>query len=205
MKTLNSAHTNFRRMPFGSYELTIEHSTVRGVSPEMLEWWFKNIGGNMRWQGEVYPRYIVWHPKDHIQWELAQPAPSGGAGVGAYFRIVEAFGADPRMKVDSTELVTKLDHTGIHLIRRIAGLEIFSLEHWFEAVPEGTRYTSRMQVGHESLLGKYLVNPLLHQFIFTAAMGQAWLKHNVEEVGNFERFLPELHQKETQKQVLQGV
>ena len=204
MKTLNSAHTSFHSLPFGSFELTIEHSTLRGVSPEMLEWWFKNIGGNMTWQGVEYPRYTVWHPTDHIKWELAQAAPTGGAGAGAYFRIVEAFGADPRMKVDSTELVTKLDHTGIHLVRRIAGLEIFSLEHWFEPVPGGTRYTSRMQVGPESWLGKYLVNPLLHRFIFNAAMGQAWLKHNVEEVGNFETFLPELYQKEAQNLVFQG-
>lgn len=203
MKTLNSAHTNFQRMPFGSFELTIEHSTVRGVSPEMLAWWFKNIGGTMIWHGAEYPRYTVWHPTDHIKWELAQAAPTGGAGAGAYFRIVEAFGADPNMKVDSTELVTKLDHTGIHLVRRIAGLEIFSLEHWFEPVPGGTRYTSRMQVGHESWLGKWVVNPLLHHFIFNAAMGHAWLQHNVEEVGNFEMFLPELYQKEAKTQVLQ--
>jgi len=32
--------------------------------------------------------------------------------------------------------------------------------------------------------------------IFSDLMGPAWLRHNVEEVGNFERFLPELYARE---------
>jgi hypothetical protein len=28
------------------------------------------------------------------------------------------------------------------------------------------------------------------------AMGRRWLLHNIEEVGNLERFLPELHESE---------
>ncbi|MCC3159027.1 hypothetical protein LJ737_17420 [Hymenobacter sp. 15J16-1T3B] len=193
LKSLHSARTTFRRLRYGSFELAIEHEVVRGVTPLMLEWWFRHIGEPMMWQGRQYPRYHVWHPVDHIHWALARPDARGGAGVGSRFRIVEAFGGDPRMLVDSTEEVVKLDQTGIRLVRRVLGLEVFSLEHWFEPAAGGTRYTSRMQVGHESPAGRYLLNPVLQRWRFSARMGYAWLRHNVEEVGHFEQFLPLLY------------
>ncbi len=193
MKPLSSARTAFRRLPRGSFELTIEHDLIRNVTPRMLAWWFGHIDGTMHYQGREYPRYLVWHPTDHVHWALAQAAPGGGAGVGSHFRIVEAFGGNPRHWIDSTEQVTKLDATGIRLVRRALGTEVFSLEHWFEADAQGTRYRSRMQVGAESPLGQFLLNPLLQRRLFTADMGYAWLRHNVEEVGNFEFFLPELY------------
>jgi hypothetical protein len=34
---------------------------------------------------------------------------------------------------------------------------------------------------------------LIRGRLFTEAMGRAWLKHNVEEVGNLEFFLPALY------------
>jgi hypothetical protein len=199
MKPMRSARTAIRRLTHGSFELTIEHELVRGVTPEMLEWWFRHLGEAMIYQGQEYPRYLVWHPIDHIHWELAQPDAQGGAGVGSYFRIVEAFGGDMNKLIDSAEEVVKLDPTGIKLVRRVLGTEIFSLEHWFEPAEGGTRYRSRMQVGAESALGLYVFNPLLQRFAFTANMGYSWLKHNVEEVGNFEFFLPELYAAEACK------
>ncbi|GAB3493236.1 hypothetical protein GCM10027341_08300 [Spirosoma knui] len=197
MKPLSSAATAFRVLPYGSFELTIEHDLIKDVTPAMLVWWFTHIGGTMQYQGQTYPRYLVWHPLDHIRWELAKPAPGGGAGVGAQFRIVEAFGQNRNHLVDSTEDVITLDTEGITLVRRIAGLEVFRLAHRFIPTEGGTLYRSRMQVGHESRLGKWLINPFMQRFIFTKAMGYAWLKHNVEEVGNFEVFLPTLYNQQT--------
>ena len=69
--------------------LTIEHEIVRGVTPAMLDWWFRHIGGEMEVDGRRYSRYRVWHPLDHIDWQLV-----GGdrerVGIGSRFRIVEA-------------------------------------------------------------------------------------------------------------------
>ena len=31
----------------GHMIMTIEHETVRGVTPAMLDWWFRHIGGEM--------------------------------------------------------------------------------------------------------------------------------------------------------------
>ena len=175
--------------------LTIEHEIVRGVTPALLDWWFRHIGGDMELNGRTYARYRVWHPLDHIDWQLVAGEP-GAVGVGSRFRIVEAFDRNPAWYVDSIETVTRLDETGIRLERHLLGSEVFSLEHWFTPADGGTRYRSRMELGADTAFGRLLFNRLIRPIIFSDLMGPAWLKHNVEEVGNFEHFLPELHARE---------
>ena len=159
----------------------------------MLSWWFLHIDGVMTYQGHSYPRYLVWHPSDHILYQNSMLAPDGTAGVGSRRRIVEAFGRNAAYVVDSIEEVRKLDETGILLQKRIGGVEIFSLEHHFSSRPLGTRYTSRMIVGTTIPIASPIFNALVRPWLFSNDMGQAWLQHNVEEVGNFEYFLPNLY------------
>lgn len=193
MKPVMSARTTQAIRPSGQLELTIEHDTMRGVTPAMLRWWFENLGRDMSFKGQTYPRYLLWHPRDHIHWELAQPAPNGGAGQGAYFRIVEAFAANPAHYVDSTEYVEKLDDEGISLVKRIAGVEVFRLEHRFGPAPNGASYQSRMVVGVAHGAVRWPFNHLVRPRVFSDAMGTAWLTHNVEEVGMLENLLPPLY------------
>jgi hypothetical protein len=159
----------------------------------MLRWWFENLGKDMAFAGKNYPRYLLWHPRDHIHWELAKRSPGGGSGQGAYFRIVEAFAADPAFYVDSTEYVEKLDEEGISLVRRIAGTEVFRLEHRFGQTPRGASYRSCMVVGVESGPFRWPFNHMIRPRVFSDAMGTAWLTHNVEEVSMLEHILPRLY------------
>jgi hypothetical protein len=193
MKTLDTAQTRFEIDENNVFHLHIEHEIIQNVTPKMLLWWFQNIGGDMVFQGEKYPKYLVWHPKDHIHWALAKTALDGSVGVGSQFRIVEAFGRNLHFLVDSIEVVEKLDSTGIKLVKRILGVEVFSLQHDFIPVPNGTQYNSYMKVGVSKSLFGWVFNSIIRPFIFAKPMGEAWLKHNIEEVGNFEFFLPELY------------
>ena len=193
MKPVTSATTSQSVLPTGQLLLTIEHDTIRGVSPAMLRWWFENLGQTMTYQGTTYPRYLMWHPRDHIHWELVSRSPSGGTGQGAQFRIVEVFAANPDYYVDSTEYVEKLDDEGISLVRRMFGTEIFRLEHRFGTVHDGASYRSRMVFGAASGAFGRILNPVLRRAIFSREMGTAWLTHNVEEVGVFEHILPLLY------------
>lgn len=189
MKPLGSAVTTFLVNAHGQLELTIRHDVLRGVTPAMLVDWFENLGGSMAHDGVIYPRYLLWHPRDHIHWELAKRAPGGGTGQGAYFRIVEAFGANPDYYVDSIEWVEKLDEQGLSLVRRVAGLEVFRLEHRFVPVSGGTQYNSRMLVGASvPVLGPFF-NRFIRPHFLSNEAARAWLKHNVEEVGMFEHLL----------------
>jgi hypothetical protein len=193
MKSVATARTTQSILPTGQLELTIEHDTVRGVTPTMLRWWFENLGQTMNLQGKTYPRYLLWHPRDHIHWELAAKSPTGDTGQGARFRIVEAFAANPAYYVDSTEWVEKLSEEGIALVRRIAGIEVFRLEHKFGVTPPGASYRSRMIVGAAVGLARLPFNYLVRPRLFPDRMGTAWLTHNVEEVSMFESILPPLY------------
>jgi hypothetical protein len=192
-KTVASALTSQALLPNGQLELRIEHSTVRGVTPSMLRWWFENLGGEMALHGQAYPRYLLWHPKDHIHWELAKPSSNGGSGAGAFFRIVEAFDANPDHYVDSIEYVERLDESGISLVKRLAGVEVFRLEHSFSEAQGGTSYRSRMVIGATPRCLSYVVNRCLRPWVFSDAMATAWLTHNIEEVGMLEHILPGLY------------
>jgi DAPG hydrolase PhiG domain len=195
MKLLDSAETGVKTLDDGRLELNIRHDILKGVTPAMLGWWFRNIEGIMEHMGKTYPRYLIWHPIDHIHYEVERRAPDGTAGPGASFRIVEAFGGNPDFLVVGHADIPKNDDTGITLSVRKFAMEIMHLEHTFTPVPEGTLYLSKMYLGTKAVLARFLFNRWLRPRYFSDEMGRAWLKHNVEEVGNFEFFLPALYAK----------
>jgi hypothetical protein len=170
---------------------TIDHQPLAGITPAMLLWWFRHIGDTTRYGGREMSSYLAWHPLDHIHWALARPAPGGGAGEGARFRIVEAFGRREEFYVDTTETVEKLDTTGIRLVRRIMGVPVLQLEHTWSAGRDCTHYVSVLDVGARSRL-MTPVNRYLTTRAFPEPMLRAWLVHNIEEVGHLEHLLPEV-------------
>lgn len=192
MRGLETAQTTLQFRPGGVMELTIDHALLRGVTPGMLRWWFEHVHLDVRCAGQLWPLYRVWHPHDHIALHKPRLGRSGKVGEGAHFHIQEVFGRHEPYRVDSVEFVEKLDDSGIRLLKFVGGVQVFSLEHWFTPVPGGTRYESQMLVGASSPLLGRLVNGPLTRRVFPQEMGRAWLRHNIEEVGNFEFFLPGL-------------
>jgi hypothetical protein len=96
--------------------------------------------------------------------------------------------------VDVVDRVEKLDLTGIQLAQRPFGGAAYSyLEHRWRAVDGGTDYRSQLLVGASSWFGRAVFNRWARPRFFDEEMGWAWLRHNVEEVGNFENFLPALY------------
>lgn len=184
-----TAVSTVQELPRGRRRVTIDHQPLAGVTPAMLAWWFQHIGGNMPYGDRIVPNYLAWHPVDHIRWELARPAPGGGAGEGARFRIVEAFQGRPEFYVDTTEAVEKLDETGIRLVRRIAGVPVLQLSHTWSACTGHSHYVSVLELGaNAALLGP--ANRYLTRRRFPFEMTHAWLRHNIEEVGLLEHILP---------------
>ena len=192
-RTLDSARWSLTRLPDARLRMTIAHAPLRGITPAMLDWWFRNIGGTMNWRGTEVPRYHVWHPRDHIHWALSRPAPGGRVGIDAVFRIVEAFQADPRYRIDVQERVTELSPEGITLEGRVLGLRVTRLAHRFTALDEATQYDSVLEVGLDAPVLGRLMNRSVLRLRFPEQMGRAWILHNIEEVGQLENFLPALH------------
>lgn len=98
LRSVDTATVRFTKAPHHRRRVTIDHRMLPGVTPEMLLDWFTHIGGTMSYGGEIVPRYLAWHPLDHIHWDLASEAPGGGAGEGARFHIVEALAPDPNTR-----------------------------------------------------------------------------------------------------------
>lgn len=188
LRSVDTATVQYLEHPHGRRRITIDHRPLPGLTPAMLLDWFTHLGETMEYGGEVIDRYLAWHPIDHIHWELARPAPGGGAAVGAHFRMVEAFGGRPECKIDEIARVEKLDETGIRLVKRVAGIPVFALEHTWSAGADGVHYVTVMDLGARSPLLS-IVNKLVRRR-FPADKTRAWVKHNIEEVGQLEYLLP---------------
>jgi hypothetical protein len=171
--------------------MTIRHAPLRGITPEMLVWWFQNIEGTIEVDGREYPRYMIWHPFDHIAYDTTRHR-DGSVAPGVRFHIVEAFGRDPKLRVQTRDHVEVLDESGLRLSSRILGIEMFVLHHRFTREGNGTQYDSTMVFGAAGALGR-VMNPLLNRFLFNERHGHAWIKHNIEEVGLFEALLPRIY------------
>ncbi len=103
---------------------------------------------------------------------------------------MEAFGGRPEFRVDVVDRVEKLDETGIRLVQRLGGIVIFALEHTWSAGAAGAHYVSVMDVGARSALMAPVNRAVQRKF--PDEMLAAWVKHNVEEVGQLEYLLPTL-------------
>jgi hypothetical protein len=194
MKPLESAKVSEKKVD-GELECRIQHDVLKGVTPDMLVWWFENLHGDMQWKGKTIPMYHLWHPIDHIKVEVLKPAPTkNGMGAGATIRINEMFGDQ---LVHHVAEVVKLDKDGIELKFKLGPFTAGHLTHTFKAVPGGTQYNSCLRVGFEIPGLRSILNPIATRMAFPDESGLAWLKHNVEEVGNLQFFLPKLYKQRT--------
>lgn len=197
MKPLESAKTSLDVLDDGRMHLAIEHDVVHGVTPAMLVWWFRNIEGTIEIEGRTYPRYRVWHPLDHVGHRYVRDAATGRADPGSIFHIHEVLGRDPAFEVDVWTDVTRLDEGGFAHRPRVHGVSgLVRMDYTFERVAGGTRYRNSMTIGARLPRWMRGASAALRGLAFGEAQGRAWLRHNVEEVGNFEHFLPGLHAKE---------
>jgi len=195
MKPLSSARVEERALADGRKELYIEHDLLRGVSPAMLVWFWRNIEGDIEVNGRTYPRYLIFHPVDHIHFTVVRRLADGSVGVGSRFHIVEALGADMKNLIDVAMDLTKLDETGARIELHVLGGTALSIDGQFLPREAGTQFISTMTIGSSNWAGRSGFNRLMTEWLFPPERQQAWLKHSVEEIGNLEFFLPDLYRR----------
>ncbi|MDP1739985.1 MAG: hypothetical protein Q8R06_13485 [Polaromonas sp.] len=200
LKPMGSAQFGQDRLSDGRMRLWIRHEVVKGVTPRMLAWWFANLEGDVIVQGRPVNRYRVWHPYDHVHASYSRRLADGSIGPGAVIRLKEILGGDPRFVVNVETSIEKLDEEGyIHnpILHGISGLA--RMEYTFKAVPGGTLYENCLIVGARRGAARWL-QPLWQRFAFPDGKAQAWIRHNIEEVGMFENFLPQLYREQTDQE-----
>ncbi|MCG6147553.1 hypothetical protein EHQ96_08200 [Leptospira levettii] len=191
-KKMESAESGREILPDGRVKYWIRHDILKDVFPKMLVWWFQHLEGKMEYQGKVLERYHVWHPEDHVHVSYEKTNESGNIGPGAVLRIVEYLGRQKRYLVNVISPIEKLDETGfIHNPKLYGILPIARMEYQFQETKEGTFYENCLIVGWKGISFRFL-RPVFEFLFFDRKHGQYWIKHNIEEVGQFQNFLPEL-------------
>jgi hypothetical protein len=170
--------------------VTIEHAPLANVTAEMLVWWYGHVPGTMQYAGETYPRYLVWHPLDHVSYEVENNAPPVRAG--SKLHIVEALGRDLGSVLDIHVTVEEITDRSAIISRRIAGSSVVRLENEFESSNGATRYVTRMTLGDNTLPGRLLLNRVARTKALPPPKLERWIRHHIEEIGNLEHFLPTL-------------
>ncbi|WP_341704445.1 DAPG hydrolase family protein [Ferrovibrio sp.] len=197
LKPLGSADYGVERLPDGRLCYWIRHDILKGVTPRMLAWWFAHLEGDVEIGGRRVNRYRAWHPFDHVHASYAHRLPDGSVGPGAVIRLREYLGGNPGYAVNITTRIEKLDEEGfIHNpeLHGISGLA--RMEYRFTATATGTLYENSLLVGGQAGWRR-TITPLMQRFGFPRQRGLAWLRHNIEEVGLLENFLPALYRQET--------
>ena len=172
--------------------VTIRHAPLRGVTPEMLSWWYRHVPGDMAYAGSTYPRYLVWHPLDHIDYVVTARAQSGGVATGARLHITEALQRNMENLLDIHVEVTEMREGRAVIAKLILGTSLIQLTNEFTACPAGASYVTTMTIGDETALGKLVLNQIAHRKAFPPRRIEPWMRHHVEEIGNLENFLPDL-------------
>lgn len=173
--------------------VTIRHALLADVTPEMLSWWYGHVSGTMRYAGEIRPRYLVWHPLDHIAYDVTSPPTDGAVGPGSRLHIAEAPGRDLDQLIDIRVGVEQVDNQAAVISSRVLGTALVRLVNEFTSARGGTRYVTRMTIGDTTPAGKLVLNRLAHTRAFPPAKLSAWIQHHIEEIGNLENFLPDLY------------
>ena len=152
-------------------DLVVEHE-LHGVTPEMLDWWPDNIDTN--------ERYKLWHPEDHqsFEWEVS---PKVGH-VGAIQRIVENIGIPTMLRIrwedpSQSPIPIEYSHALVGSTLDNDDKPMTWMLHEYEKIENGTKLRTTFR------LPAKIPKPFI----------EALRKHNIEEIREFENFLPELY------------
>jgi hypothetical protein len=192
LRPVSSAEIEDRRLDDGRRQIVIRHQELSGVTPRMLDWWYGHVDGPMEYAGKNYPRYLVWHPLDHISYRVKRPQPDGSVGPGSRLRITEAFQRRSDRLLRINVEVRRRDMGAAVIGKSVFGFSILELVNSFTPTNAGTAYATMMTIGTSGWPGRLGLNALLTARILPGEMAMHWARHHVEEIGNLENFLPAL-------------
>ena len=209
LKPVSSVHWGQVKNKSGQLCVVLEHSLLRGVTSEMIAWWFKNFANLMvtlkdveGYEGKKVPAYLLWHPSDHVNAQFkGNLGENNSARAGAKIHIKETMQYKKygfKYPVDQELEIFYCENDGWGMGKRIPflGTMIF-LRISFKDVYEdgkiiGARYHYEVVAGtnKQHFIAKAINKKMVGGY--TAEFWEAWITHNTIEVGVFENFLPVL-------------
>lgn len=160
-------------------DLIVDHE-LKGITPEMLDWWWDHI--------DSMERYKLWHPKAHKSFEW-EKSPENGH-VGAVHCVIETIKFPTLLRIRwediaSIPIVPEYNHRLAASILDRNDKPVSWLLHEYEHIPDGTRLRTTFRLPEK--VPKFFVKALR--------------KHNIEEIGEFRNFLPKLYEENKDSKV----
>lgn len=193
----------------GVYHRRTEHAPIPGVTRRMAKWWLSpNIAilsplVNCMGKKIIY-WYKCWHPIDHI---AVIPFPGVNADnsklPGLFVRVWEHYRRAPNETVNEFELNMPMQVAdpafNVQIKLPIPGASpaiiLGAFNNYVEDTDKGLKVITEFLVGSNNPSIDFLVNLLSDRVIRNQFYGLAdqVVRHNIEEYGNFEQFLPDLY------------
>lgn len=209
LKPVSSSYFDIHKRENGQFCVVLNHALLRGVSTEMIHWWFRNftqLKVRLRsvpvYEDQHVPAYWLWHPIDHLSAELSgNLGPGKIAQPGSLIHIREAMQYDRYGWKHPVNTKLKVFYVGqdgwaMGKILPIIGPIMMLRIHFKDAFQDGQHIG--VHYHYEVVIGTGANNPVA-RFINSRITGKfgpeffgAWHRHNVIEVGTFENFLPAL-------------
>jgi hypothetical protein len=198
LKRLEGAHLTMTLLSDGRTQYKIEHSKVRGVTAEMISWWYGVYADlTLVIDGQVFPAFLISHPTDHISLKKETSTPNETLQPGDHIIIQECYNQEMDQILNERLTVLSLENDFYTLQVSRAGMRVADIEFRFNDCDSGVNFTSKLTVGVELGPLKSLINRIIIPWLYFRnrnweKSNAAWMQHTVEEIGNFENFLPEI-------------
>ena len=210
LKSVESTRFDIHQKLNGQFCAVLNHSLLRGVTSEMIHWWFLNFA-NLKvtlqdvpgYEGETVPGYLLWHPSDHCGAQLkGKLGPGGIARAGAKIHIQEAMQYKTYGLKYPVDTGLKIFYCGpdgwamgraLPIVGKVMCLRIHFKDVQTDAGQIGVHYHYEVVIGAS---GNDPVSKALNKKItgeYSPEFFAAWQLHNTIEVGTFENFLPALY------------
>ena len=220
LKPLESSLFAIHKRDNGQFCVVLNHALLRGVSAEMIHWWFlhfTNLQVRLRdvpgYDGMTVPAYLLWHPVDHVSATLrGNLGPGRTARPGCSIQIREAMQYDTygwKYPVDATLKVVYVGEDGwamgkvLPVVGTVMMLRIHFKDVFDGSQLLGVHYHYEVVVGAS---GRGPVSKFVNERMaahYAPEFFEAWQRHNVIEVGTFENFLPALYAQKEQLPLLE--
>ena len=211
LKSLESTKFGIHQKDKGQFCVVLNHSLLRGVTSEMIYWWFLNFPNLLvnlvdieGYEGRNVPAYLLWHPSDHHSASLSgNLGPGNTSKAGAYIQINEAmqylkygwkYPVNNKLRIfycekDGWAMGKEIPFIGKVMSLRIHYKDIYSND---EIIGVHYHYEIVIGAGGNNPISRFINKRIKSHF--SPEFFEAWHTHNVVEVGAFENFLPALYE-----------
>ena len=185
----------------GNVLVQIEHDNIKNVTPEMICWWFQNMARSTTWNGKDFsgqeiPLYHLWHHRDHI---AVTPLTNGKDGTanhgfleGADSKIEERFN-ETHFHVHTRMRTTVLNNEEFTFKIMFAGIPFGHITHLYAQEGNDCSFYAETEMGCRIPVIGWLINWLVMPFVYNKKTAEHWVRHNIEETGRTEDFLPVIY------------